>query len=624
MLRKGVAMKTIGVRTLVAGFWVFGSALTPTLAWASARSLDAAGTSIIAFSDLHQSPFSGVVQGELSGLRSSYCAGKGDHGRKLSLAAGLRIARQLVSADSHGRGLGAFAHSRDGHSEKRALPAAAGALGAGQPAAALAALLRAHRLAPRDPVPLIDAAPLLSDAGKGRAALALLAAAGRLGSPKTHPFGIGWKAMAANNRGQALLVTHQYRAAEKALNAAVDSAPLLREAEQNLTVAYECAGKTSQATRMLFLAVRRQRFAAKDFVEKSAENPSGQLDQAPGLDTSRGTKLTLPTFKYPRTTTEGRRQHDAYQRIQNDLVQNQIPAMQKQGTSDSIRLYKELEKGPPITLRRTEDILASQGDAAWVPRLAKLNRRASELQGDMTALSARAYGQGGCLNHGLHGQWLSDMKAYDTAMRKYAAGEYKYETAIAANLKNPLAHHVALENAQTSALFNLEFIDSAALGLTDYDQICGPGNASGTENPESGDLQTPASAACPSGIRGPGLTINLLVWAFSVDCEQVKFRLTIGEGWLNGFVSISHNFRTGSSTIFAGPQVGVQLDTGPFQGGATARGGAYLTVGSDGSIQDIGLRAESSAGLKVSDTAGASISGPSLSIGIAGAFAPAQ
>ena len=70
-----------------------------------------------------------------------------------------------------------FAHSRDGHSEARALAAAAGALGREKPAAALAALLRAQQLRPRDRVPLIDAAPLLSQAGKGRAALALLKAA---------------------------------------------------------------------------------------------------------------------------------------------------------------------------------------------------------------------------------------------------------------------------------------------------------------------------------------------------------------------------------------------------------------------------------------------------------------
>lgn len=605
------------VAGLIAGLTVAAMAgLAPAPAWAG--SLDAAGTTIVAFSDLHQSPFSAVAQSDLSALHSTDCAGRGDRGPKLSLSAALKLARKLVNGDSHGHGLSAFSHSSEGRAEKRSLASAAGAIGAGRPAAGLAALLRAHQLAPRDPVPLIDAAPLLSEAGKGRAALALLSAAGRLKAPKTHPFGISWKAVTDNNRGQALLATHQYGPAEKALKAARQAAPLLSEAEQNLSLAYDCTGKKSQATQMMFLGVRRQQFAARDYVEKSPEDPFGQLDQAPGLDTSRGTKLTLPTFRYPKTMTEGVRQRDAYQNIQTDLVSNQLPALRAQESSDSTRLYRRLEKGPAITLRRTEDILASAGDGAYEPRLMKLAHRASELQGEMGVLQSRGEGQVGCVNSGLHGQWLSDLKAYDTAERSYAVGIYKFETAIAANLKNGLAHRVALESAHVGAEEELYFINNAALNLAEYDSICGSSNG-GQENPESGKVKTPASPACPTGIEGPGLTINLVVFAFSVDCEQVKARLTVGEGWLNAFVTASHNFRDGSSTIFAGPQVGVGVKAGPFSGGAAARGGVYVTFGSDGSFQDMGLRAETSAGVKVSGV-GDAISGPNASISIAGAF----
>jgi hypothetical protein len=196
------------------------------------------------------------------------------------------------------------------------MAAAAGALGLGKPAAALAALLRAHRLAPKDAAPLIDAAPLLSQAGRGRAALSLLDAAAKLKAPKTQPFGITWNAVSKANRGQALIAAHRYAAAEKTLNAVLKAAPLLREAEQNLAVAEECQGKTDKAKQALFLAVRRQTFAKGDYVGVSNVDPFGQLDAAEVLDTSRGQTLTLPTIKYPLTMDEGVDEHVPFVRLE--------------------------------------------------------------------------------------------------------------------------------------------------------------------------------------------------------------------------------------------------------------------------------------------------------------------
>jgi hypothetical protein len=592
---------------------------------AGAGAAAASGTTV-AFSDTQLTPLAGSVPSELTAMKGLYCAGKGDRGGKLSLTAALRVAARLVAADSHGRGLRTFTHSKAGHGEVRALAAAAGALGAGKPAAGLAGFLRAHQLTPKEAIPLIDAAPLLSEAGQGRAALALLDAAAHLKAPKTDPLGISWRAIALNNRGQALIVAHKFGAAEKALTAARKAAPLLREARQNLALAYDCDGKQSQATHMMFLAVRRQQFPGSDFVDISTGDPFGQLDESEVLDTSRGATLTLPALIFPKTMDEGVAQRDTNFALQHDIVWSQEPAIQAQITADNRALDAQLANATSATKRRTQEIISAPVYAMLGSRMTELRNKTLAIQSQMHDIQLQGESQAGCANAGLHGQWLSALQNYDAAQRTYAAAEYKLETALAANLKNSAAHKVMLDQARLNATQNFFSLVAEQGFLDSYDSICDTNIVPSASTVDSGQTDTPPSPACPSGIVGPGFTVNLLVFAFSVTCEEVKGRVTIGSGWLNGFVSVSHNFRNATNTIFAGPQVGAKIDTGPFEGGVTARGGIYATFNVDGSIADVGLRAESSAGAKIEyggeKVGGVSIAGPSASISLAGAFAP--
>lgn len=587
---------------------------------AAAASVDAAGTTVVAFSDTNMSPFPSTTTGDLSLMKSEYCSQKG-HGKKISMKAAIREADHLVNADSHGRGLKAFSRSADGRTETKSLESAAGGLAAGKSAAALAGLVRAHQLAPHDPVPLIDGAALLSEAGQAGAALAFLDRADGLKAPKTHPFGISWKAIAANNRGQALIVAGEYGAAEKELSSALKMAPLLREAEQNLALAYDCDGKGHQASNMLFLAVHRQRFADGDYVEKGPDDPTGQLNFAEVLDTSRGQTLTLPSLVFPQTMDDGVEQRDANFKLQEEIGQNQLTPLTERINSDQSAVSADLAHVNPATAQRTRQIIGAPAYAAFEPRLRSMYNRALGLQTQMGQLQLQGENQGGCANAGLHGQWLSLLKAYDTAQNKYAGAEYKLDTALAANLRNPDAHRLMIDQARENALNNFTLIVEEAGFLDSYDAVCDPNHPQGTFGVDKGQTKTPASPACPTGITGPGFTLNLLILSFSVTCEEVKSRITLGEGWLNLFVSVSQNFRTGTRTIFAGPQLGATIKAGPFEGGATARGGVYVTYGSDGSVQDLGVRAETSAGVKISGV-GASLSGVSPQYGLAGAFAP--
>ena len=588
---------------------------------ASAASLDAAGTTVVAFSDTHSSPFSSELPLELSSIRQQYCAGSGDQGPALSYSAGLAAAQKLVTGNSRPGAVAELASSPQGHTESRAISAAAGALGLNDQAAALAALLRAHQLAPGDPVPLIDAAPLLSDAGQGRAALALLTRAAREHAPQTDPFGISWAAVIDANRGEALLVAHQYQAAQAALKGALTAAPLLREAEQNLTVAYECAGNQAAAKRTYFLGVRRQEFFRGDYSGQTIEDPFGQLNEVEVLDTAHGASLTLPNLKYPTSIDEGVLQRPSWAALESDIVHQQEPALESKLQSEGAQLSRELASASPATITRTYDILTAVNSVSSEPDMLKLANQAGKLQTEFGQLQQQGEGQQGCVNGGLHSTWLATIQRYAVLQRNFASAMYRRQTALAANLADPLAHQLAVDQARYDALPNWFAVVDAGNVLAVYDGICDRNPPTGSEDPQSGSEDAPAGPACPSGLIGPDISLNLLVFSFTVTCEQAKVRATVGEGWVKGFVEGSHSFKNGSNTIFAGAQAGSKISTGPLSGGATARGGVYITFGASGAVQDVGLRAKSSASLTVGNLSG-SLSGPELSISFVGAFAP--
>ena len=438
-------------------------------------------------------------------------------------------------------------------------------------------------------------------------------------APKTNPFGISWAAVSKANQGQALIVTHQYGAAEAALGSALKMAPLLREARQNMAVAFDCQGNQGNAKQYFFAAVRRQTFPPSDYVEQTPGDPFGQLNEAEVLDTSKGQTLTLPTLDYPQTMDEGKRQANSYVSLEEDIVQNQEPPAQKQLQADETALNQQLQKANPLTAQRTRDILNAIESTLAEPDLAALDKQATAIQGQFHDLQVEGYNQGGCANAGLHDTWLATVERYAIAERKLAAAEYRRQTALAANLKNPIAHQVGLDYARNEVSQEWFLLVDAGNLLAGYDRICDP-NVNGSDPvSDSGQQETPPSPPCPSGLIGPDISVNLLVLSFSVNCEEVTVEGEIGEGWLNGFVSGTHNFKKGTNTIYAGAQVGAKGGVGPLSGGVQARGGIYVTVDSSGAFQDGGLRGSSSASVSVGSVT-ASVSGPEASWSVVGAF----
>ena len=125
-------------------------------------------TRVQAFSESHE------LRTALAAARSAkeiLCPQPAAVWRAPSLATALDHAQAMLRRTG---GMAAFRSSPAYRRADRAEAAAAEAVALGEPRAALAALLRAHRLSPREPRYLVAAAGLLTSVGAPREALALL------------------------------------------------------------------------------------------------------------------------------------------------------------------------------------------------------------------------------------------------------------------------------------------------------------------------------------------------------------------------------------------------------------------------------------------------------------------
>ncbi len=559
---------------------------------------------VVAFSDTNFGPDStGFAPYDLQQIALAYCTGTGDRTKVPSLGSALQIADKLVAADTRGKGIAEFAKSKYAHSESQAVGVAAGELAAGKPVVALTALLRAHQLAPHDPVPLIDAAPLLTQAGKAQAALKLLAAAQHMKMPALTPFGVSFTALLENNEGQALLGTHQFSAAVSMLNKAVKASSVLRESRQLLAAAYMCAKNKGQAGKFLIAGTFRENpDAVGGIVDKRDLNP------AEVLNTAHGEKLELPVYSYPATIQLGASELQLWSALQTDVLDNEVAPLNRKLAADNAALAKAEAHWNPLTKARTSQILADVTDAPdLVPELVTLGHKALQTELDITNLSLKGIGEAGCLNHTLHGQWLSDVQAFDTQERDAAEADYKMETAFASNLRNPLSHRIGGEIAQLQSMFNDDLIIAQGQSLVSYDAICNQGTpANPPDSVSSGEPSTPASLACPTSI--PHLSIKVLVASFSINCEAVSVEVSPTAEIF--FVSGEHNFKNGQNTVF----VGVKGELGIASGHI----GAFATFDSNGNAVDGGGRATGDLDLGGVGPVSFGVDAVSAQIGIAG------
>lgn len=577
--------------------------LTTAAAAAALPSAASAAPSTYAFSDGVVTPAPLLLERTLSQRTATLCTVRRQTARAPSLAVSLKAAERLAVKGARKGALRRLARSPQAKTAQKATALAAAAIGAGRDGAALAALLRAHRLARRDPRPLVNAAVVLTNLGRPREALGLLAAAAKLKQPRRSPLAIPAKALISANRGWALLALGQWAAAEKELAKAAAQAPLLSEAKRNLAHAQTCQAKFAAAAKSLQAGARRQAPRAGTTVTTvdEAEQPrDDQLAPDRWLDLSRGVEPSLPSYRWPSSEAEGKAMRDSLDGLYRAANQRQIELSNQVGEANR-RAGAEAQSLSPLTRARIDQLWRAQASVDRHPDLRPLyldfQAKASAVRRIHTRYGS---GQAGvtCGEPSFQ-EWRQALIAYDDAARAWVRASYGRMTAIAANAGLPSQHEALMLRAKQSASVFLTGVLQMGSYLAYKGWSCHEDPVAAASAGED-TTQTPDSLACPSGLAGKAFKGKLgSVLSVSVECEKIGVEADAG-GVLGVFGQITHNGIRGETTIFVGPRAKLRTP-GPLGPGATYKDGIYVTFGRDGTVTDFGARVEASVNFAAGD-----------------------
>lgn len=583
--------KCVHARRVLVGAVVV-NCLVLAAAAASAQAFGIPPNGMLNFSDSRSVPASSVLANQIASDKPALCKSYGGPSRSVGTSQALSRWQAYVQKVGGKRGMSALEHSSQLQTAHAASAAAAGAVVSGDPGAALAFLFRAHQLSPKDPRVLVDAAPLLTDAGHADDALALLAAASRMKPDGARPYGASLSALIDTNRGYALLALGQAKKAIAPLKSAVDAAPLLREAKVNLAAAEACNGNTSKSAIFLAAGGRRGDFKG-DLVGGTAGAPTTVLP--PDIfDLSKGQKLTLKEVDYPQSMQQAyaMRQADETPTSAYQTENAQWTKLIQESDDAQGKVPDAIAHENAISRQRTWDILNAVRSASY-PDITSLYKQVSSLQQDIDDTQTSGEGPTGYADctkaSGAYGQILTDYEKIDGLVRRAAALEYYRRTGLAANLSNTTAHEAALAYAREEAHGHLLFL------LADQNLLINLGNTWGSEcyvqpsgdtTLDSGNVDTPESPDCPPFKVGP---IKIFALAIDFDCEEVKVEGELDLEVVKWFVKGTYNHSKGELTVMTGPKVAWKQ---PGAGKLSTADGIYVTVGTDGTLRDAGARVE--------------------------------
>ena len=566
----------------------------------------AAGQSTFAFSDGVVTPAVEPLAIELRQRRAAVCRAAGRPSRPPSPAASLRAAQRLVRRSAGARALRRLSASPQTRTAARATATAAAALAAGKDHAALAALLRAHARARRDPRPLVNAATVLANLGRPREALGLLTAAQRLRAPRRTPLALAPQALIANGRGHALLGLGRWAEAERALAQAARKAPLLSEARRNLAHAQLCQGRFAAAAASLRTGARRQPPTPTTVVatvDEAGRPRDEQLAPQRWLDLGHGVEPSLQGFLWPADAAAADGALDrirslgaaAVARYQAVVAEKNRHAQAAGGEARSLS---------PATRARIDSLWRIAASVDRHPDLRPLyeahlaRKRAAGL-----LLTRYGAGQaGGTCGAGPFQEWRAALLAHEEASYAWTRAAYRRITAVAANAASADLHRAIAGNAQILAAGTVSDLLQQWEALASLARSCRneEGRLPVAADPGPDETALPLSLACPTGIAGMSFKAKLLDGiSISLSCEKVSGEFDAG-GVLGLFAQVSYTGRSGETSIFAGPRVKVKTP-GPLGPGASYKDGVYVTFGRDGSIRDFGARVEAGAGFAAGD-----------------------
>lgn len=554
---------------------------------------------------------------EYLGLIKAFC-GAVKPAKAMTLGAALTSARSFLSTTA-----GADALTRLGSSPLAATAGQAEALAAtavtkGSPGLALAALLKAHGLEPRNANHLVNAAAMATSVGLPNEAIAMLDAAQTL-DLRRPAMGISQRAISMTVRGQALTMTGRASAARGYFLAARAAAPLLSEADTGLATVEACDNEDAKAARFL----RKSRTRTQTPTRPDEEPPAPGV----GIDLSQGTPSTmrqLPIAETPRQAVVMKDVYDAIEASFHPLIDAQHA--EEQALEDHLEATDELRTRAEIRLR--DGIISLVHGAGQHPAIKAKLDAVWAIDDDLLDLRNEFWGQGtheapytyntlaqqatetcsppwqdaDCFERemratcgpaliGAHSQWRALMAQRRTAANDYFTALSTRMSAFASNLEDEEAHRLAILQIEVMEWVTYAGLVSEAQIWTQlvrvHEHHCVPDPEADAMTPEDPEAAA-TKGNCPDALKATSFVLNLGPTVVKVNCEKISQEIA-GEvlPLLQAFVEVTYDFRAGTVTVVAGAK-----GTGKL-GGVVENGfksGVYVTAGTDGSLKDAGWR----------------------------------
>lgn len=487
----------------------------------------------------------------------------------------------------------------------------------------LAALLRAHRLEPRNAGHLLNAAAVATNAGLPNEALAMVDAAFAGRDLRLAPMGVSQQAIAQITRGNALLLTGRTAEATSSFLAAKRLEPLLSEADAGLATVEACAGRDDNAQR--YLRKARQRHEELD----TTRPDEGPVRPAPSLDTSLGQVTPLRVLPIAETPASGVEMYPEYNAMVEQIL-GEIDAHNAEDDALSQQIRADDESRTRAEYKRLQGLLSAvynghkRGDIvtarqAFYDASDELQEIVGEFFGEGTGETPYRYGvlldaaieacvqrPPGCVRTEMHQTCRPELTAYHARWR-VALGEYQRAgdavmalesqqiSGIAANIADPAAHRLAL--LQIEELESSYFASLVHAGQTwtvherrVQDDCVNPVPPQVEEAPTA-----PAAAAtgpCTDQVKSFDLVVPLGPITVKANCEKIQVAVsTEALPLLHAFAEATWDPRAGKITFFAGAQAsGRPLGLGEL----AFKSGIYATTDYEG-LTDIGWRVGPSA-----------------------------
>lgn len=508
---------------------------------------------------------------------------------------------------------------------------AAGALSAGSPGLAMAAMLEAHRLEPANGRHLVNAAALATSISLPNQAIAFLDAA--VGRDFLRPAGaVPHQASALAVRGHALLMLGKYDAAQPLFVRAKQMAPLMTEPDVGLATVAACRGDDAVAARHL----RRSRAVSDEPVPAvppvgNPGNPGDpehpEIERAePALDLSHGVAGDVRQLPIARTPSDAVEMRDVYYGIKDDLLAEagvsntaRAQATQRLRAIDAERTYAEVtRRGSILTLLygvgARGEVAAAEDELSEA--IDELNALDDEFWGEGTgenpgtyqvlADAARARCNGSqvpnCYKIEInktcrpalleaHESWRQLMVHAQNHANSHFALWSKRMSAYAANLAEPDAHLLGLLQIDTAEQVDYGRLVQQAQIWTNhvrhYRDDCVAPVPPEVLNPPT-DWEPASPGECPPALRGVNFRLKLGAVTAKVNCERVEVSVSQNVAPLLAvFADVKWDSRSGNISVWSGLKLGATVGNVVDVG---LKSGVYMKIGPDGEFVDAGMR----------------------------------